>query len=171
MKAFVESQFSHCPLVWMFCSRKMNRKINHIHERALRLVYNDYNLSFEELLMKDKSVCVHHRNIHQLAIELYKVKNDLSPPFMKEIFNHIGQGRKTRLGDKFQRPNVGKVYMGENSLRGFGPIVWNSMLPEELKDCTSLEEFKESIKSWVPQCNCKICMDYIEGIGYVKLFE
>ena len=54
MKAFVESQFSHCPLVWMFCSRKMNRKINHIHERALRLVYNDYDLSFEELLMKDK---------------------------------------------------------------------------------------------------------------------
>ena len=171
MKTFVESQFSHCPLVWMFCSRKMNRKINHVHERALRLVYNDYHLTFGELLSKDKSVCIHHRNIHQLAIEMYKVKSDLSPPFMKEIFNYIGHGRKTRLGDKFQRPNINKVHMGEQSLRGFGPIMWNTMLPEKLKDCASLEEFKESIKSWVPQCHCKICMNYIEGVGYVELFE
>ena len=38
LKTFIESQFSYCPLVWMFCSRKINRKINYIHERALRLV-------------------------------------------------------------------------------------------------------------------------------------
>ena len=68
-KAFIESQFSHCPLVWMFCSRKMNIKINHIHERVLRIVYNDYVSTFNELLIKDKTVCVHHRNLQQLAIK------------------------------------------------------------------------------------------------------
>ena len=52
LKTFIESQFSYCPLIWMFCSRKMNRKINHIHERALRLVYGDYTASFGELLKK-----------------------------------------------------------------------------------------------------------------------
>ena len=52
LKTFIESQFSHCPLVWMFCSRKMNRKINHLHERALRLVYKDYSSTFNELLIK-----------------------------------------------------------------------------------------------------------------------
>ena len=45
MKSFIESQFSYCPLIWMFCSRGMNRKINHIHERALRLVYQDYTIT------------------------------------------------------------------------------------------------------------------------------
>ena len=40
LKSFIESQFLHCPLMWMFCSRQMNRKINRIHERALRLVYD-----------------------------------------------------------------------------------------------------------------------------------
>ena len=49
LKTFIESQFSYCPLVWMFCSREMNMKINHIHESALRLVYFDYKSSFEEL--------------------------------------------------------------------------------------------------------------------------
>ena len=56
MKTFIESQFSYCPIIWMFHSRKLNRKINHIHERALRLVYNDYSTTFENLLIKDGSV-------------------------------------------------------------------------------------------------------------------
>ena len=89
LKAFIESQFSHCPLVWMFCSRKMNRKINHIHERALRIVYNDYISTFDELLIKDKTVSIHYRNLRQLAIEMYKVYKGISPPFMKELFTYV----------------------------------------------------------------------------------
>ena len=73
-KTFIESQFSYCPLVWMFYSRKFNRKINHIHERSLRLVYNDYITSFEDLLLKDKSVTIHHKNIQHVAVEMFKVK-------------------------------------------------------------------------------------------------
>ena len=61
---FIESQFSYCPLVWMFCSRLMNQKINRIHERALRIVHSDYVSSFTELPRKDKSISIHHRNIH-----------------------------------------------------------------------------------------------------------
>ena len=41
MKAFIESQFGYCPLVWMFHSRSLNNKINRIQERALRITYND----------------------------------------------------------------------------------------------------------------------------------
>ena len=68
MKSFIESQFSYCPLVWMFSGRFSNNRINHIHEKTLRIVYSDYRLSFEELLQKDKSISIHHRNIHYLAI-------------------------------------------------------------------------------------------------------
>ena len=63
MKAFVSSQFAYCPLIWMFHSRQINHKINKLHERALRIVYNDHFSSFEELLSKDKSVTVHQRNL------------------------------------------------------------------------------------------------------------
>ena len=71
MKVFIESQFGYCPLVWMFCSRTMNVGINRIHVRALRIVYNDYVSSFDELLTKDKSFTIHHRNIQTLPIEIY----------------------------------------------------------------------------------------------------
>ena len=57
MKAFIESQFAYCPLVWMYHSRTMNNKINKLHARALRLDYNDINMSFQQLLVMDNSVC------------------------------------------------------------------------------------------------------------------
>ena len=50
LKAFTESQFSYCPLVWMVHSRTLNNRINSLYERALRLVYKDPKFSFEELL-------------------------------------------------------------------------------------------------------------------------
>ena len=50
MTSFINSQFQYCPLVWMFHSRKLNTKINRLHERALRITYRDQESSFEDLL-------------------------------------------------------------------------------------------------------------------------
>ena len=62
----------HCPLISMFCSRKVNSRLNHIHERALRMVYENYNLSLINLLKKENLSFIHHRNIQSFAIELLK---------------------------------------------------------------------------------------------------
>ena len=169
LKTFIESQFSYCPLIWMFCSRTMNRKINHIHERALRLVYRNYSSTFEELLKMDNSLSFHHRNIHQVAIEMYKVKTELSPPFMSEVFRYIGKGKETRAGDKFAAEKSKSLKWGDRSLRTFGPVVWNTMLPENLKASVSLDAFKVDIKSWTPDdCPCELCKIYVEGLGYMS---
>ena len=85
MKSFVEAQFGYCPLVCMFHGREINRKINHLHERSLHTVYRNYNSSFKDLLKKDNSVCIHHRNIQSFAIELIKVKENLSNTIMTHI--------------------------------------------------------------------------------------
>ena len=133
-------------------------------------MYQNYESTFKELLDMDKSLCFHHRNIHQVAIEMYKIKNDLSPTFMKDIFSEIT--RETRTGTSFLRPNVNSVKWGDRSLRHFGPIVWNSMLPDEIKNCPGLDQFKQSIKSWKPDnCPCEICRIYVEGLGYTTVTE
>ena len=85
MKSFIHSQFGYCPLVWMFHSRKLNNRINKIHERSLRIVYDDSKSTFRELLNKDNSFTIHERNIQTLAIELYKVVNGISPQLMSGI--------------------------------------------------------------------------------------
>ena len=76
LNTYIESQFSYSALIWMFHSRKVNHKINLIHE--LRLVYNDYTSTFENLLLMDGSVFIHHRNIQKVDTEMFKVKSNLS---------------------------------------------------------------------------------------------
>ena len=65
--AFIMSRFNYCPLVWMCHTRALNNKTNQLRERALRLVYDDSQSTFEKLLNIDKSVTIHHRNLQVLA--------------------------------------------------------------------------------------------------------
>jgi exonuclease III len=87
MKAFILSQFSYCPLLWMFHSRKLNHRINRIHERCLRLIYKDYVSTFQELLVKDSSLTIHETNLHKLALEIFRVKNNLCPILLSKFLN------------------------------------------------------------------------------------
>ena len=57
-----------------------------MNKTALSLVYNDFSSSFSELLEKDKSVTIHHRNLQALAFEIFKVKNNMAPEILTEIF-------------------------------------------------------------------------------------
>ena len=119
MKSFVEAKFGYCPLVWMFHGREINRKINHIHERSLRIVYRDYNSSFKDLLQKDNSVCIYHRNIQSLAAELFKVKVNLSNTIMNGIFPTRVLNYNLRSQTDFFRNNVNTTKFGLNSLKIF----------------------------------------------------
>ena len=85
MNSLFKAQFSYCPLTWMLHSRKNNSIIRNLHERYLRLICNYENSSLEELLTKDGSVSIYHRNIQTFATELYKIKNGLFPEFFTEI--------------------------------------------------------------------------------------
>ena len=73
----------------MLHSRGLNNKINRIHERALRITYNDKSSSFGELITKDRSVTIRHRNIRAFAIEIYKVIQGISPPLLNEVFVQV----------------------------------------------------------------------------------
>ena len=91
----------------MFCGRQENNRVNHLHERALRIVYNDYKSTFENLLELDNSVSIHHRNIRLLSIELYKVKRNLSNQVMSELFNLRNINNNFRSQTDFE---LGPIY-------------------------------------------------------------
>ena len=90
MKAFIRSQFNYCPLIWMLHSRQFNNRINKIQERALRVVYKDNKLTFDDLLKLDNSVIIDQRNLQILATKIFKVKNSLAPEIMTEVFEIKG---------------------------------------------------------------------------------
>ena len=86
LKAFFKSQFNYCPAIWMFPSRTLNNKINRLHERCLRIIYDDKLSNFDERLHKDNSASIHRNNTHALAIEMHKVVNGTSPEIMNKVF-------------------------------------------------------------------------------------
>ena len=86
MNAFFKSQFSCYPLSWMFYCRTLNNKMNRLHKRCLRIIYNNNTSSFTDLLGIDNSVSVHHRNIQVLATELHELVNGLSPKLVSDCF-------------------------------------------------------------------------------------
>ena len=167
MKTFIDSQFNYCPLIWMFHSRALNNKINKLHERALRIVYKNSNLSFQELLTLDKSVSIHHRNLQKLATEMYKIKNNIAPFLMQELFPNYANPYNLRNNRCWQTANVRTVSYGTETLSFQGQKTW-CLLPESIKTAKNITEFKKKIKTWVPNgCTCRLCKTFINGLGFI----
>ena len=57
-----------------------------ITRRYRRIIYNDKESSFEQLLRRDNSVSIHHRNIQALATEIYKIVDGTAPNIIKKLF-------------------------------------------------------------------------------------
>ena len=166
MKTFIESQFNYCPLIWMCHSRILNNKINKLHERALRVVYKDDELTFQQLLEKDNSYTIHERNLQKLAVEMYKVRHNLSPAPFQEIF-HKSDPQNLRKEEGFEIPKVRTVNNGIETIRYRGPITWD-LIPKDIQQSKSLSEFKTKIKKWKPKdCPCRLCKIYIQDLGFI----
>ena len=137
MKAFIESLFGYCPLVWMFCGRQENKRINHLHEKALRIAYNDYKSTFENLFELDNSVSIRHKNIRLLSIELYKVKRNLSNQVMSELFSLRNINYDFRSQTDFELGTIYTTAYGVRSLKYFAPKLWN-IVPIDITSSDSL---------------------------------
>ena len=141
-KAFIISQFNYSPLVWIFHTKKLNNRINSLHEKALRATYQDKNSSFKELLNLDKSVFIHYRNIKYLLTEIYKVKMGLSSPIMSDIFSlSENSSYNLKFGVTVNRSNIRTSKFGLETVSTIGEILWND-LPAKLKHAESLKKDK-----------------------------
>ena len=162
---FVLSHFNYCPLIWMFNGRNIDKKINKIQERALRITYKDNTSQFKELLEKDNSVSIHQKNLQLLMIEVYKTKNRLNPLFMIEIFEEKAAPYQLRSTSNLNLLKVRNTHNGTDTVRFMGQRA-RAKLPTEIK--TSSSVFKKQLKSKkCGHCNCMICKTFIYGLGYL----
>ena len=144
LNIFVKSQFKYCPTVWMFHSRRINNKINKLHERTLRIVYDDDISTFEQLLAIDKFFSIYHQSIQRILIEIYKALHD-SGNRLKELFLRRISTKNMRPKPELVIPLVKSVLKGKNSLRYYGSVIWNS-LPIEIRKDHSILSFVTKIK-------------------------
>ena len=119
------------------------------------------------MLRKDGSVTIHHRNIQTLAVEMFKVKNNLSPKIIQDLFKLRNDLPNIRSSNEFCLPTPHTVKYETESLRYLGPKIWN-ILPNSLKKSSSLYSFKVELKKLIPHgCPCRICKIFIPDLGYI----
>ena len=133
----------------MFHSLRTNKKINKLHQRTLRIIYDGNVSTFVQLPTTDKSFCIHHQNIQRLLIEIYKALHDISRNSLKELF--VKRESTISLRSKPERviPSINSVLKGKNSLRYFGSVIWNS-LPIKIREVHSISSFVTKTKQWKP---------------------
>ena len=151
----------------MFYDRPLNHRISHIHERALRFAYKDYQTDFGSLLEQMSLVSIHVKNLQFVMTENYKTRSELSPPFMKDIFTDRNTGYDLRHGNDSQLPKVHTTTYGIETISFLGNRIW-STLPNIIKQASTLPIFKSHIKCWKGEnCNCRLCKIYIPQVWYL----
>ena len=168
MRAFVISHFSYCPLVWMFYDRTMNNRINHVHERALRIAYKDHRNDFGYLLEQSNSVPIHVRNLQLLMTEIFKTKSHLNPPFTKDIFQERNMNYNLRHGNDAQVPKVRTTSFGIETIAYLGSRLYGNYCCKKKNNQTPFLFSKKRIKCWKGgECNCRLCKAYIPQAGFL----
>ena len=124
----------------MFYSRTTNDKVNKLYERALWLVSDNYESTFEDLLEKGNSFTARHFNIETLCIELYKVFIGRSQRIFSDSFETKNINYNLRSQPDFVISQITTVYKGSNSIQYCRPIIW-SLMPKKIKNCVTLSFF------------------------------
>ena len=101
------------------------KKVNNLHERALRLIYCDHSINFQELRQTDNTVTIHQKDIQALAIMMYKVVNNIAPTIVSELFSFLYVNYNLRSGSQFHQPFANTVWNGQEAISNLGPKIGN----------------------------------------------
>ena len=123
----------------MLTSKDYNERIDRIHERSLRLMLNDYEPSFYDMLSTLNKKTFYQRCINVLLTEVYKYLNGLSPELMNEVFYLSQNHYKLRNLTVFATDNRCNKFMLNSTVYRASQL-WQT-LPSEVKDCPSLQLF------------------------------
>ena len=119
-------------------------KVNKIHRRTIRVVYDDYNSTYEELLASHNDISIHQKHLKHLAIEVYKSLTNLNPEFMWPFFKNKSIPYNLRNGNICILPPARWSHYGINSVQFRGSLLWNNLLIS-VKERVSVKEFKQKL--------------------------
>ena len=147
--SFIVSNFTYCALVWHFCGKVNNGKIEKINERALRILYDDYTLTYDELLNLSNSDTVLLTRLKNMTLDVFKSVKKLNPPYLNRMFEIKDIPYETRKPIQLVQPLRHTTTYGLRTISYTGAKLWND-LPFYIEDITEMcaQDFKCMLKSW-----------------------
>ena len=129
----------------------------------LDLSSNQHQLTFKELLEKNKIVNIHQRTLQTLAPEIYKTKSKVSPEIVNSLFEFSNKSYNLRNASILKRKRYFAVHYGNEILLSLAPKIWD-LVPDSIREVKTLSNFKNKIK---PMCPCRLCKNYIGQVGFI----
>eukprot|EP00794_Sanderia_malayensis_P018500 gene18500-20355_t len=162
-KTTILPHLTYCGLVFHFCRASDRRKLERVQERALRAVFSDKQSSYASLLEKSNLSTLYNKRLQDIAILMYKVKNNLASKPIQALFERPTKRYELRNAE-FNIPRCRTETYGKHSIRYLGPMIW-SKLYFDIKNSKTLGIFKNKLKK-IPDlsvmtsteiCSCNLC--------------
>ena len=118
------------------------------------------------IYMCDLFLCDCETNIINYADDTYLCLRTKYGPCiaLKDIFEAKSNYYNTRNAPVRK---IKKVRYGLQIISYIAPKIWN-LLPKEMKQVTTLNEFKTKIEIWnLENCPCRLCTTYLPQIGFI----
>ena len=150
-QSFIMSNFTYCPLVWHFCGKMNNSKIEKIQERAIRIVCDDRVSEYSELVRRLDLNTMLQSRLNCILVEVYKslILEPSNPLYIRELLNVKEFSYDMRDGTILNQPQKRTTKFGLRSFSYLASKLWND-LPPYMKDLSKQDviEFKSRLKRW-----------------------
>ena len=92
--SFIVSNFNYCPLLWHFCGKGNNNKLEQIQERSLRTLLSDTNPDYESLLDTFGTTSSLTSRLKNLTLEAVRSVRQENAACLHDMF-HVNSLRPT----------------------------------------------------------------------------
>ena len=148
-QSFILSNFNYCPLVWHFCGKTNNKKLEKIQERSLRILYNDYDSTHGDLLCNNWSSTLLLSRLKTLLLETFKSLQHTNAECLHDIFNWHKMSPYDLRTTNIVQPKRNTTTHGLRSFSYLGSRLWNNLVNDFPFLChIDYNGFKEFIKNW-----------------------
>jgi hypothetical protein len=158
--SYISSNFNYCPTVWMFAGKTNMEKLEKTNKRALRFVVNDNEAEYDQICRDENELSIYKRCIKAAAIQMYKIKNQLAPAYIQNLFTRKESVYDIRDNDLFNIPRFKTVNYGKKSFRYYGAKLWSN-IPTNLKEKNSIHSFKFALTNWLQNIDTMFCIEYL----------
>ena len=150
--SLVTIRLDYCNAVFCGARNDVIRQLERVQRRAARVVcrkYNDHS-SVTELMWGLHWLPIRARIQYKLLLLVHKAFIGGSPPYLADMMITRNTTRSTRSSHRVNLlvvPHHGVNKYSEKAFAVAGPRLWNELLTDELRGCSSLDTFKKKLKT------------------------
>ena len=132
-------------------------KMEKVQERVLGFINNDFTSSLQDLLSSTSTVPLHVRRMKHMATEVFKIVNDMSPEYIKDLITIQHSSYNFRRENQDSIPQVKSTRYGLRSFHYEAARIWNC-LPNDSRKAECFPQFRRLLHAWNGIiCKCPSC--------------